>query len=105
MEALRLFRRFQRHGKFRRAGRAEIIGDAADRDDERVIGNAARGRRSRGPPRQGRAELGPTCRAVEPDHFAEMIAEMMPVALGQIIQLVLGRVHAAGRDQMQQRLP
>ena len=29
----------------------------------------------------------------------------MPVALREIVQLMLGRVHASGRDHVQQRLP
>ena len=43
--------------------------------------------------------------AIEPDHLAELIAEMMPVGLSQIVQLVLARVHAARRDGVEKRLP
>ena len=53
----------------------------------------------------GRAELDHLRRPVEADHLAEMIAEMMPMRLGEIVQLVLGRIHAARRHRMQQRLP
>ena len=53
----------------------------------------------------GRAEPHHLRRAVEADHLAEMIAKMVPMPLGEIVELVLGRIHAAGRDRVQQRLP
>ena len=53
VEPHRLLRGLQRNGEFRRAGRAEIVGHAADGDDQRIVGNGARRRRSRGPPRHG----------------------------------------------------
>jgi hypothetical protein len=34
-----------------------------------------------------------------------MIAEVMPMPLGEIIELVLGRIPAAGRNRVQERLP
>ena len=40
VERARLLGRLQRHGEFRRARRAEIVGDAADRDHQRVVGEA-----------------------------------------------------------------
>ena len=101
----RLFRGFERNREFRRAGRAEIIGHAADRDDKRVIGNAAGSRDLAAFLVIGRPEPNHFRRAVEADHFAEMVAKMVPMGLREIVELVLGRVHAAGGDRMQQRLP
>jgi len=43
--------------------------------------------------------------AVEADHLAVVEAETVPVRLGQVVELVLVPVHAAGRDLVQQRLP
>ena len=105
IEAARLFRRIQRNGELRRAGRAEIIGDAADGDDQRVVGEA--GSRNDLAPvlvlegRQ-RDRLGG---AIEADHLAVAIAKMAPVSLREIVQLVLRALQAAGRDGMKQRLP
>ena len=101
----RLFRGLERNGEFRRSRRAEIVGHAADSDDQRVIGNAARRRDLSALLVISRAEPNGLARAVEPDHFAEVIAKMVPVALREIVQLVLGRVHAASGDDMQERLP
>jgi hypothetical protein len=44
-------------------------------------------------------------RAIEPDHPAQTVTEPVPMRLGEVVQLVLAGVHAAGRDLMQQRLP
>ena len=105
VEAAGLLRRFQRHRELGRAGRAEIVGDAADRDDERVIGEV-RLRHDLAPlvVEKGRQRNGPGL-AVQADHFAVAIVETMPVRLRQVIQLMLGSPEAAGRDRMQQRLP
>ena len=43
--------------------------------------------------------------AVEPDHLADAVAEAMPVRLRQVVDLVIGHVHAAGGDLVQQGLP
>ncbi|TLY53888.1 MAG: hypothetical protein E6K51_11860, partial [Gammaproteobacteria bacterium] len=36
--------------------------------------------------------------SVEVDHLSKAEAEMMPVRLGQIIELVHTQIHASGRD-------
>ena len=105
MKPHRLFGGLERNGEFRRSRSAEIVGHAADGDDQGVIGNAARGRDLAALLVISRPEPDHFCRAVEPDHFAEMVAEMVPMALREIIELVLGRVRAAGGDRMQERLP
>ena len=105
VEPHRLFRRLKRNGEFRRSRSAEIVGHAADGDDQRVIGNAAGSGDLAAFLVMGRPEANHFRRAVEPDHLAEMVAKMMPMGLREIIELVLGRVHAAGGDRMEQRLP
>src|SRR5271167_380475 len=52
-----------------------------------------------------RAELNQLRCPIEADHLAEMIAEMAPMRLGEVVELVLGGIHASRRDDMQQRLP
>src|SRR5208283_5786257 len=38
-------------------------------------------------------------------HLAKVVAKVVPVALREIVQLMLGRIHAAGRHHVQKRLP
>jgi hypothetical protein len=68
---------------FGNARRAEVIGDAADRDHQRVVADAPR-RGDLTPfvvEHGGEAhELG---RTIEPDHLAEAVTETVPVRLGQ----------------------
>jgi hypothetical protein len=100
-----LLRRFEGDGVFLDAGRAEVVGQAADADDQRVVAEDARrddflaafvdvGRRDD-------QLLFP----VDADHFAVAVAVAVPVGLGQVVDLVGPEVHAAGRDFMQVRLP
>jgi hypothetical protein len=42
---------------------------------------------------------------IEADHLAQAVVEMVPMRLREIVELVLGRVHAAGGDGVQQWLP
>ena len=105
VESAGLLGGFQRDGVFRRAGRSEIVGDAADGDDQRVVGD----RRLRADfasfavLRCGEVDgLGG---AVEADHFAVAIAEMVPMRLRDVIEFVLGAAQAPRGDGMQQRLP
>ena len=52
-----------------------------------------------------RAELKLFGGAVQADHLAVAVGEMVPVRLRQIVQLVLRPPQAAGGDRVQQRLP
>jgi len=105
VEALGLRRCLQRHGIFDDAGCAEIVGDAADRDHQRVVTD--RGvRRDQAPfvvENSGEPDLFPL--AVEPDHLAEAIAEPVPMGLGEVVHFVGGGIDGAGRHGVQQRLP
>ena len=101
----RLFRGLQRNGELRRAGVPKSLVTLPMAIDQRIVGNGAR-RRDLAPLLvMGRAEPHHLRRPVETDHLAEVIAKMVPMRLGEIVELVLGRVHAAGRHRMQQRLP
>ena len=99
----RLFRGLQRNGEFRRAGRAEIIGDAADGDDERVRGDAA-----------GGGDLAAFVVMVAPSR-TDFAARSRPIISprpygsdangpGPDNELVLGRIDAARRHRVEQRL-
>ena len=54
---------------------------------------------------EGRGEADLFGSAIEADHFAEAIAELVPVRLSEVIHLVFAGVHAAGRYLVQQRVP
>src|SRR5262249_46286117 len=42
---------------------------------------------------------------IEPNHFAEAIAEPMPMGLGEVVHLIFAGIDAACRYRMQERLP
>jgi len=105
IEAHRLGRGLQRHRMLGNAWCAEIIGDAADRDHQRVVADGPR-RRDRAPLIiKGGGEMHLLRGAIEPDHFAQTVTEPVPMRLGEVVQLVLAGVHAARHRFMQQRLP
>ncbi len=105
MEALGLFGRVERNRMFAHAGRAEIIRQAADRDDERIIADDVplRDLAAFGIDVGGNLDL--LLGTVEADQFADAIAEMMPIGLRQKIHFVHGEIHAAGGHFVQQGLP
>ena len=79
------------------AGRTEIVGDAADRDHQRIVRYLAdRGDRAPLVVELG-VELHHPARAVEPDHLAVAKAEAVPVGLGEIVELVPRHVHRCRR--------
>ena len=86
-------------------GHAEKIGDAADGQDQGVIRYCAL--------RQNGVALliqhgGYRDRLIDPvevKHLALLEFKMMPACLRNVLQLVGIRIHAAGSDFMQQRLP
>ena len=70
---------------------AEIIGDAADRDHQRVVADRAwRGNLTSFVVESG-GEMHLLFGAIEPDHFAEAIAEPVPMRLGEVVHLVFAR--------------
>jgi hypothetical protein len=96
---------FQRHGVFRRTWCAEIIGDAADADHQRVIGHAARRRDLAAFIVEGGADQDLTRLPVNAGHGPEAVGEVMVMRLAQIMKLMPVPIEAAGRHRMQQRLP
>ncbi len=105
VEARGLLRRFERYRVFRGARGTEIVGHAAGRHHEEIIGQRCRRRDFAVLVVVHRGELQQLRGPVDTDHLAETIDEMMPMRLGEKIQFVLGPAQTAGRDGMQQRLP
>ena len=105
IEPIGLVRRLERDGELGRARRSEIVGDAADRHHQRVV--IERHRRGDLPSLvvHHRAEMKLLGVAVEPDDLAEPVGEMVPVCLGEVVQLVLGPAQATRGQRVQQRLP
>ena len=95
----------QRHGELRGTGRAEIIGHAADGQDQRVIGNQPRRRHLTAFVVEGGTDADLLRRPVQPGQLAVTIGEMVPMRLSHVVQLMLGPVQAARGHRMQQRLP
>ena len=105
VEARGLVGGLERDGVLLDAGRAEVVGQAADGDDERVVADLL-GRRDLAPLRiDERRHVHDAAGPVEAGHVARAIGEAVPVGLGQVVDLVEALVHAAGGDLVQQRLP
>ncbi|MNN46953.1 hypothetical protein D3C81_1613550 [compost metagenome] len=87
------------------ARHAEEMGNAADRQHQRVVRQFARGQQLgavlvvAGRHRDGLA------RAVDAGQLALLELEMVPARLGRVFQLVRVGIHAAGGNFMQQRFP
>jgi len=105
VEARRLGWGLQWHRMLGNALRAEVIGDAADGDHQRVVADGP-GRRDLAPLIiEGGGEMHLLGRTIDPDHLAEAITEPVPMSLGEVVHLVLAGVHTARRHFVQQRLP
>jgi hypothetical protein len=104
-EPLGVGRRVEGDGVLADPRRPEVVGEAADGDDQGVVGDDALRRNLAAFVVDERrdADLAPL--AVEADHLADAIAEMVPVRLRVVVDLVDAEVEAAGRDLVQQRLP
>ena len=100
-----LLRGLQANGVIGNARRAEIVGETADGEHQRVVGITARWRHLRAILLDHRPDQHLAPGAVEPDHLSGAIAKVMPVRLRQIVELMMAEIHAAGRDLVQQRLP
>lgn len=86
------------------AGRAEVVGMAADREDERVIGQAGGDGVLPVRPLQ-RAQRQPPPRPVQPAQQARPVGEAVPPRMGEVGDLFLRRVERAGRDLVQPGFP
>ncbi|MNF93320.1 hypothetical protein D3C84_759920 [compost metagenome] len=89
----------------RRAFGAEVVGGAADRQDQAVVGQLACGHEFAPVLVMGGGQLDDLALAVQPAHAAELELEVVPLRLGDIVQLVLRGVQRAGRHFMQQGFP
>jgi hypothetical protein len=84
---------------------AEIVGDAADGDHQGVVPDRAHRRDETAVLVELGGEVHQAMGAVEADHLAQPKPEAMPIGLREIVELVAGNVHAAGRDFVEQRFP
>ena len=91
--------------KFRRALHAKECRGAADRDDQRVVFERARGKEFGAVVVEHGAECEALARPIQPGQIALLKLEAMPARLRRIFEFLRERVHAACRDLMQQRLP
>src|SRR4029079_14404429 len=95
IEARGLYGRFQGDGMLRDTGSAEVVGDAADRNYQSIVGYRALGRDRASFLVRGRGQPNFFALAIEPDHLAEAVPEGVPMRLREIVELMLARVQAA----------
>ena len=105
VEALRLLGRLQRDGMLGHAWGAEVVGLAADSDDQGVVGPAVARRDELPVLIQHRADEDQATLPVQADHGPCAVAESVPVRLGQVVRGVIVDVDAAGGNLVQVRLP
>src|SRR5436309_8414093 len=87
-----------------RTGRTEIVGLAADRDDQRVIGELALRRHLISVLDEWR-DRDQAMLPVETDHLTDPIPKAMPMRLREVVGFVNPESHAARGDFMQMRFP
>ena len=87
------------------AGCAEVVGDTADRDHQRIVRNRATWRDRTALIVERRGQMDALGGAIEADHFAETEHVVVLRGVGEVVQLLLARIQAARGDGMQQRLP
>ena len=105
VEARSLLGCFERYGVGGGARGTEIIRDAADGDNQRVVGQGTRGNDLPAFVIERCADMNEVSPAVEASHLTQAVVEMMDVSVGEVVQLVLSRVHAASGHGVQQWLP
>ncbi len=105
MEEVRLPRVVDGERVLANARRVEVVGLAADRDRERVVGDRARRQDLGALVVAHRGDLHLALRAVEALERAEREGEAVPARLREVVELVGVHVHAARGDLVQQRLP
>ena len=105
MKPHRLIRRVQRDGMLLHTWGTEVVAPAADRQHQCVKAKGA----CRGDLAtlivEASREVDLLLLAVQIDHLADAIAEMMAMRLRQIIDGMVTDIHAAGRYLMQKRFP
>ena len=105
VETLGVVERVERNRMLRGARHAEVVADAADAHDERVVRQRAARQHLLAVRTEHRVERQLAPRAVEAADRALPEPEVMPVRDREIVEVVRVGVHAAGRDLVQQRLP
>ena len=86
-----------------RAGRAEIVGDAADGDHQRIVGDPGVG--YGGAIVKHLAQADHAVCAVDTRQAPMQEPEVVPLGLGDVVQLVRWQIQRTRRDLMQQGLP
>ncbi|MCY1287274.1 hypothetical protein D9M70_362640 [compost metagenome] len=105
VEAFGLFTGVEEDAVLGRALGAEIVGGAADRDHQAVVGQFACRHQFAPLLVVGGGQLDDLALAVEPAHAAELELEVVPLGLGHVIQLVLRGVERAGGHFVKQGFP
>lgn len=105
VEACGLLRHIQLERILSDASRAEIVGLTADGNDQSVVFEEALWSNLVPVLIPEGGDMYPPARAVETDHLANAITELMPVRLGEVVDFMVIEVHAARRDLVQQGLP
>src|ERR1700692_838670 len=105
IEALSMGWGFQLHCIFGNPGRAEVVGDAADRDYQCVVADGPRWGDLTPFVVEHGGEANLLCGTVKPGQFAESVTESVPMCLGEVVYLVLTGIEATRRDGVQHRLP
>jgi hypothetical protein len=105
MEAPGVVWRLQLHRVVAHARGSEVVAPAADRDDQSVVAEARAGRDLPAGTVQRSRHMHLASLPIEAGHFPDAIAKAVPVRLRKVVDLVRPRVHAAGGDLVQLRLP
>jgi len=105
VELVRLLGGVERERVLGHARHAERVGEAADRDHQRVVPERPRRDHLLAAVIADRADGDLAAHAIEPLERAEREGEVMPARLREVVELVLVDVHAARRHLVQQRLP
>src|SRR5215475_500959 len=105
MESFGLLRAVQQDRMLANTRSAEVVTKAADRDDQRVVGEETPPDHLASLVVQVRGEVNLALVAVEPDQFPDTIVEVVPMGLSPEFRFLHLKFHASRRDVMQQRLP
>ena len=105
VEPLGIRRRVERDRVLGNARNAEIVADAADAEDERVIRQSSRGKNLPAVVVEDRGQMHFVARAVEPGDRPEPEPEVVPIGDQEVVDAVQIGIHAPRRDLVQQRLP
>src|SRR5207248_11707626 len=83
----------------------KVIALTPDRDDQRIVMKAPPLRDLLSLVVDMGSKMNGARPPIEPDQLADAIAEMVPMRLRQVVDLVHAEIHAAGSDLIQERLP